>query len=64
MSKHRASLSTCREALRRVGVLSWKILRVILAGGAVMGPSAPPPPPPPPQTIELRADEETGEDEA
>jgi hypothetical protein len=34
---------------RRIVRRAWRMVRILLALGAAMGPSAPPPPPPPPQ---------------
>jgi hypothetical protein len=41
--------------VRRVLRFSWRVLRVVLAVGAVFAPMPPPPPPPPP-AIELVQD--------
>jgi hypothetical protein len=49
--------------LRRSLLLLWKVIRALLVAGAAIGPAPPPPPPPPPQTVELRAEDGTTEDE-
>ena len=52
-----------RTRLRRVRDFAWKVLRASLVIGAAFGPSVPPPPPPPPQTIEVKVNDESSEDE-
>ncbi len=54
---------TRRTRLRRVKEFAWRLLRAVLVVGAAFGPSVPPPPPPPPQTIEVKANDESSEEE-
>jgi hypothetical protein len=56
--------SARRTRVRRFVELVGRVLRAFLVIGAAFGPALPPPPPPPPQTVEMKAEDATGEEDA